>query len=248
MGQNFLTDGNLAQKLVDLSRIEEGQPVLEIGPGMGMITRKILEAGGKLTAVELDAKLATHVRQFFGKQVKLVEGDAVDFPAGAIQEFDQLAVVANPPFAITGPWLAKLLDLGFPKIMGLLLQKEAVERISASSGSKKYGPLSMRIEAAYRQIAQHPVPPASFFPPPTIDSQMVVFERVEEPKKFCTEFLKLVQELFTQRRKQVGGMLKKRLAEEQLIQWEQVLKGNKLSFQSRPEQIPTSVWIELSES
>ena len=252
LGQNFLIDPNLTRKLVDWAELITGDQVVEVGPGMGMITREILNRGVKLIAVERDAALKSYLESAllpdYPDTLTLIEGDAVDFPLGRMERPENTKVIANPPFSITGPWLATILDLGFPERFSLLLQKEAVDRITAQAGSKLFGVLAMRLEAAYEVVHTHPVPPSCFYPAPQIESRIVVFQRKETPYRFTNAILKLVQTLFTQRRKQIGARLKKVLNPELMRAWQRILETHDLNLQSRPEQIPTQVWIELDQA
>lgn len=252
MGQNFLVDRNLALKLVALAQVGPGSKVVEIGPGMGMITRAILETGASLWAVEKDERLwhylKLHLLPEFPDQLRLLQADAVQHPLAAAMPVAELTVIANPPFAITGPWLAALLDAGFPLEMSLLLQKEAVERLTARAGSKSYGVLPIRLQAAYEVVATHAVPPQSFHPAPSIDSQMVLLRRKAEPVGLPNRLISVMQALFQQRRKQMGGRLRALLTEGECHTWEHVFARNGLTLQSRPEQVPLEAWIRLARS
>jgi 16S rRNA (adenine1518-N6/adenine1519-N6)-dimethyltransferase len=252
LGQNFLIDPNLTRKLVDWAEPEPDDTVLEVGPGMGMITREILSRGVKLIAVERDAALKSYLASAllpeYPDTLTLIDGDAVNIPLGNAEDSAKVKVIANPPFSITGPWLAAILNLGLPKRFSLLLQKEAVDRITARAGSKLFGVLAMRLEAAYEVAHAHPVPASCFYPSPQVESRIVVFHRREVPYCFTRETLELVQMLFTQRRKQIGARVKQALSPECLAIWQRILESHHLGLQSRPEQIPTQVWIELDRA
>ena len=252
LGQNFLIDPNQTRKLVDWAKLEPDDTVVEVGPGMGMITREILSRGAKLIAVERDTTLKSYLESALFPQypdsLTLINGDAVDQPLGSAKHPETIKVIANPPFSITGPWLAAILDLGLPKRFSLLLQKEAVDRITAQAGSKLFGVLAIRLEAAYEVAHTHPVPPSCFYPAPQVESRIVVFRRREVPYRFTPTILELVQKLFTQRRKQIGARLKKAVSPEVLTRWQQILESHNLNLQSRPEQIPTQVWMELDRA
>ncbi|MEQ9824691.1 MAG: 16S rRNA (adenine(1518)-N(6)/adenine(1519)-N(6))-dimethyltransferase RsmA [Puniceicoccaceae bacterium] len=250
MGQNFLVDRNLAQKLVALAKVEPGSKVVEVGPGMGMITRAILETGASLWTVEKDERLwhylNARLQPEFPDQLRLLRGDAVQHPLAAAMPVAELTVIANPPFAITGPWLAAVLDAGFPREMSLLLQKEAVDRLTARAGSKSYGVLPIRMQAAYDVVATHAVPPQSFYPAPSIDSQIVLLRRKAEPVELPNRLITVMQALFQQRRKQMGSRLRSLLTEGERHTWEHVFERNGLTLQSRPEQVPLDAWIMLA--
>lgn len=250
LGQNFLVDRNLAAKLVHLAQVGEESQVVEVGPGMGMITRAILETGARVVAIEKDSRLLHYLRMElqaeFPDQLTLLEGDAVEMPLAGHQPAHDCTVIANPPFAITGPWLAAVFDCGFPKTLSLLLQKEAVERLLAKAGSKAYGVLPIRLQAAYDCVATHAVPAQSFHPAPTIESRIMVLRRKAEPTAFPEHLLDRMQALFQQRRKQMGSRLKSLLAPAELQRWTDVLGRSGFSLQSRPEQVPLETWIALT--
>jgi 16S rRNA (adenine1518-N6/adenine1519-N6)-dimethyltransferase len=249
LGQNFLVDGNLARKLVALTGLNQGDPVAEIGPGFGIITRAILETGARIDAIECDDRLVNHLAVTllpeFGDRLQLVHGDAVKYPFADASDPEKLTVIANPPFSITGPWIAGMLDIGLPRCLALLLQREAVERLCAAPGTRAYGVLSIRLAAGYTLEALHPVPHQCFHPAPMVEAQIVVFRRKESPWKFRPETLRIMAGLFQTRRKQLGGRCSKLLSPGQFEQWEAVLHKHSLGWICRPEEIPWQVWVEL---
>jgi 16S rRNA (adenine1518-N6/adenine1519-N6)-dimethyltransferase len=251
LGQNFLIDANLARLLVDHCEVSPTDHVVEIGPGMGMITREILGRGARLSCVEADDRLVKYLesdlRPEWVDQFEILHGDAVRHPLANVDEPESVKVICNPPFAITGPWLAGVLNLGFPKRLSLLLQQESVDRLTAESG-KLFGVLPIRLGASYEVVGTHPVPPSCFYPEPTIDCSIVTFSRKAETETFPPPFLKVLQTLFTQRRKQIGGRLRKLIPSELYDQWSAHLATEGLNMQCRPEQIPTKIWLKLSQS
>jgi 16S rRNA (adenine1518-N6/adenine1519-N6)-dimethyltransferase len=249
LGQNFLVDGNLARKLVSLCALQPGDPVLEVGPGVGIISRAILDTGAHLSAIECDERLLNYMEDAFlpefGDRLQLIHGDAVKMPLAGISESANLTVIANPPFSITGPWIAGMLDIGVPRCFALLLQREAVERLTATPGSKGYGTLSIRLSAAYDLDALHPVPHQCFHPAPMVEAQIVVFLRKEAPVAFRRETLQLMATLFQNRRKQLGGRCSKLLTPSHFEQWEKILHSHNLQWTCRPEELSWQVWAEL---
>ena len=142
-GQNFLIDGNLVGKSLDMADLPNNLPVVEIGPGLGTLTQKLLDAGHPVHAVEIDRTLYENLKNSLARfidsrQLSLAHGDAVKSPIGSLpQHVQEYAVVANLPYAISSPWLESLLATGRPPTrMVLMLQREAVERMWARPGTK----------------------------------------------------------------------------------------------------------------
>lgn len=244
LGQNFLIDANLATKLVDSAEVKNSDSVVEIGPGMGMISAKILETGSELHAIEQDTLLVDFLQRQFQERsdrFHLIHGDAVKIPLAGQLETKNLKVIANPPFAITGPWLSAVLELGFPETFALILQREAVERITAKPGRKLFGVLALQIAFAYGISSTHPISSQSFYPEPKIESDMLVLRRVDEPLRFDPGFLVMAQLFFRQRRKQIGGILKK----SPHVDFFPILEKADLDPTLRAEQIPLDQWREL---
>jgi 16S rRNA (adenine1518-N6/adenine1519-N6)-dimethyltransferase len=154
-------------------------------------------------------------------------------------------VVANLPYAISSAWMEGLLGSGkLPTSMVMMLQKEATERMLASPGTKAYNALAIFLQSAYQQAGYHPVPGQCFYPAPTVASALLKMEKKTGPYLFAKETRSLIRRIFTQRRKQIGSLLKK---EEQKIQqimtsW---LEENNICSTTRPEKISVDQWIKL---
>ncbi|MBE6377396.1 MAG: ribosomal RNA small subunit methyltransferase A [Lentisphaerae bacterium] len=214
LGQNFLLDSNLLEWIVRNSGAVEKDNVLEVGPGFGALTEKMVAAGFNVTAIEFDHRLAGYLRKkFAGKDnFTLIEADAckVDFdelfPAGTVYK-----AVANLPYAISSVFIAKMIECKNPPLsMFFMLQKEMGERLAANCGTKAYGALSVRTQLLYDVAIDKIVPPQVFCPPPEVDSALVSF-KLRGQTAFSQEDLKtfstLVRALFNQRRKQLGKIL-----------------------------------------
>ncbi len=248
LGQNFLIDGNIVRKSLQLAALQPGDTVVEVGPGLGTLSSAMLELGCSVYAVELDKTLAAHLRATlvpeFPDRFHLLEGDAVDFPrAGIPNTVTAFKVVANLPYAITSPWLDAMLTDPLPVDMVLMMQKEAADRITAGPGSKSYGAISIFTGAACERAGVHKVSRTCFYPVPGVDSQLLHLRRKQEPKLFSGEARDLIRQLFTQRRKQIGSLLQKR---EALHPWLQELPGFGCSRTDRPEDIPLQAWEALN--
>lgn len=253
LGQNFLVDGNLVQKSVKMADLSPNCPVLEIGPGLGTLTEKLLLAGHKVYAVEIDRRLEAHLRQRLANfiesgQFDLLRADAVKFPTGNLpSSTSEYAVVANLPYAISSAWMEGI--LGSPSLpirMVMMLQKEATERMLAKSGTKAYNALSIFLQTSFRQAGYHSVPGQCFHPAPAVDSALLRMDRKPQPYVFHKTARTLIRRIFTQRRKQLGGLLKKESKEVQqrMSSW---LEKNQICPTTRPEKITAEQWIELGK-
>ena len=247
LGQNFLIDGNIVRKSLELAGLKAGDTVIEVGPGLGTLSKAMLDSGCDVHAVELDATLSEHLSgalaQAYPDHFHLQEGDAVKHPrAGFSGAKHDLKVVANLPYAITSPWLEAMLENPLPSDMVLMMQKEAADRITAQPGSKAYGAISIFIGAAYERAAVHKVSRVCFYPVPGVDSLLLHLRRRAEPILFSSPAKELIRQVFTQRRKQIGSLLQKR---EDLQPWLEALSEYGCSRTSRPEAIPLEAWLKL---
>ena len=253
LGQNFLIDGNLVEKSISMASLPTNYPVLEIGPGLGTLTSHLLNLGHQVYAVEIDRRLEAHLRERLNSfiesgQFNLVQADAVKQPIGNLpDDIEEYAVVANLPYAISSAWMEGLLGSGkLPTSMVMMLQKEATERMLACPGTKAYNALAIFLQAAYQQTGYHPVPGQCFYPAPAVASALLKMEKKTTPYLFAKETRSLIRRIFTQRRKQIGSILKK---EEQDIQqvmnsW---LEENNICSTTRPEKISVDQWIKLGK-
>ncbi|MEC7801016.1 MAG: 16S rRNA (adenine(1518)-N(6)/adenine(1519)-N(6))-dimethyltransferase RsmA [Verrucomicrobiota bacterium] len=253
LGQNFLIDGNIVDKSIQLADLPTSGNVVEIGPGLGTLTRKLLESGQTVHAVELDQRLAdnlinTEAEAITRQQLTITRGDAVKIPLGSLpQSVHQYAIVANLPYAISSAWLESVLNSGrLPCRMVLMMQKEAVERIWANSGTKEYHALSIFINNAYEFTEKHSVSRQCFYPAPAVDSMLIRMDLREDAFLFSQQVRNLIRKIFTQRRKQIGSLAKK---EEPSIgriifAW---LDSIEQPYNSRPEQIRVKQWKKLGE-
>lgn len=252
LGQNFLVDGNIVRKSLELAGVTAGDTVVEIGPGLGTLTTSLLEAGAEVWAVEKDRTLHEHLTETlvpkYPATFHLLEGDAVEQPLAALP-LDRAAasfkVVANLPYAIATPWLDGVLSGPLPDRLVLMLQQEAAQRYVAAPGSKSFGAISIFLQSAYLVAPGHKVEAACFFPRPDVDSYLLHLVRRPTPFIFPAETKTLIRALFQQRRKQIGGLLRDRLPDSGAA-WLAHLNAGGLSAQTRPEAIPTEHWKSLA--
>jgi 16S rRNA (adenine1518-N6/adenine1519-N6)-dimethyltransferase len=252
LGQNFLVDGNIVRKSLELAGVKPGDTVVEIGPGLGTLTSALLEAGAEVWAVEKDRTLHAHLAEGlalrFPAQFHLVEGDAVELPLAALPPGRAGAgfkVVANLPYAIATPWLDAVLGGPLPDRMVLMLQQEAAQRYVAQPGSKAFGAISVFLQSAYAVAPGHRVDGSCFFPKPDIESCLLHLVRKPAPFVFGLPAKALIRGCFQQRRKQIGGLLRSRLPDGGAA-WIAGLESAGFSGQSRAEAIPVELWQRLA--
>jgi 16S rRNA (adenine1518-N6/adenine1519-N6)-dimethyltransferase len=250
LGQNFLVDGNIVRKSLELAQVAAGDTVVEIGPGLGTLTTALLEAGAAVWAVERDRNLHAHLVETlaprFPDRFHLLEGDAVEHPLAGLQPASpHFKIVANLPYAIATPWLDAVLAGPLPARMVLMLQQEAAQRYTAQPGSKSFGAISVFLQGAYEVAPGHKVAAACFFPRPDVESHLLHLVRKPAPFVFSPSAKALIRACFQQRRKQVGALLRARLPEA-APQWRELLQAHGLSEQARPEAIPVEWWVRFS--
>jgi 16S rRNA (adenine1518-N6/adenine1519-N6)-dimethyltransferase len=250
LGQNFLVDGNIVRKSLELATVSAGDAVVEIGPGLGTLTGALLEAGAEVWAVEMDRVLHAHLEEglaarFPGK-LHLAEGDAVEMPLAGIPKDRAPAckVVANLPYAISTPWMDAVLSGPLPGRMVLMLQKEAADRYGASAGTRSFGAISIFLQAAYDLVPGHRVSSACFYPRPDVDSALLNLVRKPNPHVFSTEHKALIRRCFQQRRKQIGSVIRE-LIPGQEAEWRELLGSEGFQTSVRAEAIPVQTWIRL---
>ncbi len=253
LGQNFLIDGNIVEKSLQLANLPLSGDVVEIGPGLGTLTRKLLDSGQVVHSVEIDYHLAANIEKTEAKAIErkklfLTRADAVKKPLGTLPESTaNYAIVANLPYAISSAWLESVLNTQrLPQRMVLMMQKEAVGRIWAKPGTKEYHAMSIFIANTYKLTETHAVSRQCFYPTPAVDSMLIRMDLKDDSFLFSSTSRGLIRRIFTQRRKQLGSLAKKEKPEikEIILQW---LDQTEFPTSSRPEQIPPSSWKRLGE-
>ncbi len=214
-GQNFLTDTKVIENIISAIAPNFDDNLLEIGPGQGAMTLPLLECVKQLNVIEIDRDLIQILKSFNKDNLIINEGDALKFDLNTLPK--PLRVVGNLPYNISSPILFHLLQYR-EKItdMTFMLQKEVVERMAASSGSKIYGRLSVMVQAFFEVELIFIVPPESFDPAPKVDSAIVYLKPLKESKVNNVQlFEKIVKACFSQRRKTLKNCLKNLLTQEQ---------------------------------
>ncbi len=237
-GQHFFWNKGLAEKIVNLIRINKDDFVIEVGPGKGILTEFILKRTDNLLAIEIDKKLIEFLNEKF-PDLNIINKDFIKTDISEYIGNKKFKLVSNLPYKISSPTLLKIFYNKDNFIEGVIvIQKELAERVIAKEGSKKYSPLSILLQIFFDiKIAFH-LSPGSFNPPPKVDSSAVIIRKRRKPLieiKNPLEFKKFLDGLFNQRRKK----LKNNLTEKEL----NILRDNP-KIQMRAEQLN---FIELYE-
>ena len=237
-GQHFLVDHGVIDGIVRAIDPRPSETVVEIGPGLGALTRPLLQRCGALTVIELDRDLAVRLRQQAGLDVVQADVLKVDFTALAAGR--KLRVVGNLPYNISTPILFHLLDhTAHVQDQHFMLQKEVVERMAAAPGSKAYGRLSVMLQWRYQIESVLDVPPEAFDPPPRVDSAVVRMVPLPvDASVDAARLSELVTAAFSQRRKLLRHTLG-RWIDAQGLQTD-------FNLQRRAEEVPLVEYLALA--
>ena len=212
LGQHFLTDLNIAEKIADLLEFENYQKVLEIGPGTGVLTQFLIPKTNALHLVEIDQESIQFLQtNYSSEEIHLIEADFLKLDLNGIFSSEPFAIIGNFPYNISSQIVFKVLEnrIQIPFFTGMF-QKEVAERICEPPGSKKYGILSVLSQLYYETEYLFTVPPTVFNPPPKVDSAVIRLTRKQNIDLDCDEALlkKVVKLSFQQRRKTLRNSLK----------------------------------------
>lgn len=243
LGQHFLKDLSIAKDIADTVDECPGLPILEVGPGMGVLTQLLMEKGREVKVVELDFESVAYLRENFpALEGNIIEDDFLKLKLEKLFDGRPFVLTGNYPYNISSQIFFKMLDYKdlIPCCTGMI-QKEVAERIAAGPGSKTYGILSILIQAWYKVEYLFTVHEHVFNPPPKVKSAVIRMTRNETKELGCNErlFKLIVKTTFNQRRKTLRNSISSILE-----------KGNPLSndpvFNKRPEQLSVQEFIELT--
>ncbi|MDR1529576.1 MAG: 16S rRNA (adenine(1518)-N(6)/adenine(1519)-N(6))-dimethyltransferase RsmA [Burkholderiales bacterium] len=209
-GQNFLIDTHYIDRIIDAIAPCEGDKLLEIGPGLGALTGKLIERADKLSAIEIDRDLAARLRARFPETLTVFEQDALRFDFASLDCGDW-RIVGNLPYNISSPLLFRLANTATRlRDIHVMLQKEVVQRMEAQPSTPEYGRLSVMLQAKFRVSKLFSVPPGAFSPTPKVDSAVARLLPLAENAPDIgdeTLFARIVVTAFTQRRKTLRNAL-----------------------------------------
>ena len=246
LGQNFLHDRNLAKWIVDQADIHPEDFIVEIGPGLGALTELALTKGANVLAIEKDKRLVKFLdEKFRGGLLEIVHGDALEFDTRVFYTRPKVKLLGNLPYYISSQLLIKFLEYPSPISLWLfMLQKELARRLVAAPATSDYGALTLLVQLHYRVEYLRTVPASVFLPKPEVDSALVrIVPR--DPREFpaCNHgvFQELVKRGFSQRRKQLGKLIRENMPE-----WGNAAIELGLNPKARGEELSLGQWIALT--
>lgn len=242
LGQHFLTDESVAERIANTLTLDGYKKVLEIGPGMGVLTKYLLKKDLTTYVIEIDTEsveyLKTHYLQLSNR---IIERDFLRYNLTEVFNDEPFAIIGNFPYNISSQIVFKTLEMRdqIPEFSGMF-QKEVAQRICSEKGNKVYGILSVLTQAFYDAKYLFTVPPSVFNPPPKVDSGVLILKRKENYHLPCDEalFFRVVKTAFNQRRKTLRNSLK-------TFNLPDNLKASSI-FDRRPEQLSVQDFIEIT--
>jgi 16S rRNA (adenine1518-N6/adenine1519-N6)-dimethyltransferase len=252
LGQHFLKDESVAKKIAQTLSLDGYSNVIEIGPGMGVLTKHLLQRDLDLVAMDLDEESIVYLNHSFplehadilknNNRLNIIEADFLQFDLTQLYGDEQFAITGNFPYNISSQIVFKMLEMRnqVPEFSGMF-QKEVAKRICEGPGNKTYGILSVFVQAYYDAEYLFTVPPSVFDPPPKVDSGVLRLTRKKELNLPCDErlFFKVVKTAFNQRRKTLRNSLK-------IFNLSDNLKEDTI-FDQRPEQLSVADFITLTQ-
>ncbi len=254
LGQNFLVDGNILDILLNCAELQSDDKVLEIGPGLGVVTEKLLRSVKQVVAIEKDSRLAKLLHERWNNidNFELLHADALDCNIEEILAGGVNKVVSNLPYS-AGSRL--LIDIASADIMPdkivVTLQDEVAQRLAAVPGTKNYGLLSVRVQISYDVNIVKKVSNSCFWPAPKVESSIIEMTRCKSYGLYTEKtklFRRLLKVSFAHRRKQMQGILAKQLPDMGLTQQssEELLVKVGISPQARPGDVSVEKWVLLA--
>jgi 16S rRNA (adenine1518-N6/adenine1519-N6)-dimethyltransferase len=245
MGQNFLIDANMRDLILDASGTTSEDQVIEVGPGLGVMTEGLMKRAKHITAIELDFRLSEHLSQRFSdaRNLTLVNQDATKTDWGPLLRPDPVRVISNLPYSVGSRILYDLANPGIaPVSITVMLQSDVADRMLAVPATALYGLLTVRMSWAFEISRVRNVPGNCFLPPPRVGSSLVHLERRAKPPAEVTHFEtfeKLTRFAFTKRRKQLRSILKSFGAQ---------VDNLPIDLTRRPETLTLEEWAVLSNA
>jgi 16S rRNA (adenine1518-N6/adenine1519-N6)-dimethyltransferase len=243
LGQHFLNDESIAKKIADTLSLSGYKKVLEIGPGMGVLTKYLLEKDTSTYVIEIDPESVDYLKSsYLNLAPRIIEKDFLKYDLNDIFKGEPFAIIGNFPYNISTQIVFKALDMReqIPEFSGMF-QKEVAQRICSKEGSKVYGILSVLTQAFYEAEYLFTVPPSVFNPPPKVESGVLRLTRKKDNTLPCNDkvLFKVVKTAFQQRRKTLRNSLK-------TFNLSDNLKANVI-FDRRPEQLSVQEFIQLTQ-
>lgn len=247
LGQNFLKDNNIIQKIVNASSITEDSLIIEVGPGEGALTKELIKTNGKILAFEIDERLKDELKIISNDNLEIVFRDFLQVDLDSYLQkynYEKLLLIANLPYYITTPIIMKVINETKIDEMIIMVQKEVGNRFRAKPQTKEYNSLSVFLQYYFEIEVVTMVSRNCFEPKPNVDSIVIKFTRKTNKYHLKNEnmFFKLVRDAFMHKRKN----LKNNLYEYDINKIEKVLKRFNKDLRSRAEEITLEEFIEIS--
>lgn len=249
LGQNFLIDPNLLTAMVRQAGLRPGDRVLEVGPGTGVLTRRLLEAGCSVVAIELDRRLAAYLQtEFAGEgRIEIIHADACRTHYDTIFGDSAYRCMANLPYSCSSVFLARMAaSANPPRDLHVLLQHDMARRVASPPGTKAYNALTVQLMLRFTVRILRRIPPDVFYPPPEVDSAFVCFEhRDDAPAQAIRDLAaEIAGVTFRQRRKKCVTVLGGHLGSRERAQ--RAFRDTGLNLQARPEQLSPADFARLA--
>ncbi len=239
LGQHFLRSERALKKIIETGEISPEDTILEIGPGTGTLTRKLLETGAKVIAIEKDEKLCESLRKETpSRNLELISGDILEFEPNKLGRYK---VIANIPYYLTGAIIKKFLTAkNHPERMVLLVQKEVAKRII----DKKESVLSISVKAYGKPKLIETVKAGSFVPAPKVDSAILLIDKVCGYSKEREDLMKVVKAGFSSKRKKLSSNLSGIFGKDRV---QKVFQKINIDENARAEDVPIEIWQKIAE-
>jgi 16S rRNA (adenine1518-N6/adenine1519-N6)-dimethyltransferase len=259
LGQNFLIDGNILDKIIAAAGLDETKGALEIGPGIGALTERLAQAAGAVVALEIDRRLLPILQDVLSPydNVTVIHADVLKTDIRRIWEpyfagVSGVSVVANLPYYVTTPIIMKLLEERLPlERIVVMVQKEVAERMTARPGGKAYGSLSVAVQYyCMPELIAH-VPSGAFVPAPNVDSAVIRLTRRASPAVEVPDeerFFRVVQAAFAQRRKTIANNLAALSGKERKAELNALLEETGIRPDRRAETLSLDEFARLDEA
>lgn len=254
LGQNFLVDEKIIEEIIKAANISKKDLIIEIGPGIGSLTKSIIPNAGKTICIELDKKMANIISNRFKNEIEIINEDIlkVDLKKIAEQNKDKnIKVVANLPYYITTPIIMKLLEEKLDlKTITVMVQKEVADRLTALPGTKKSGAITYGVYYYAKAEEVLEVLPESFIPAPEVTSEVIQFKIRKDPPVFVGDDKKMFQIIkcaFTQRRKTLLNSLVNTNIFNSKEHGSKILKEVNLKENVRPEELTLEDFARIAD-
>jgi 16S rRNA (adenine1518-N6/adenine1519-N6)-dimethyltransferase len=247
LGQHFLVDENILGVIERMSRLAASDVVVEVGPGLGVLTRRLADRTAHVHAIELDRSLEPHLRDALAGRpnVEFIWGDALDVAIDELRPRPN-KLVANLPYNVATPLVVETLEhVPSLELWCVMVQREVAERFFAAPRTKAYGAVSVLVQLTARKIGIHRVAPTVFRPPPRVQSALVAFER--QPTAEIADVRAVVEAAFAHRRKTAANALAlSGLASRERV--EETLASLGHAANARAEELEPAEFVPLAES